>query len=173
MSSVRIIHASVIPAKFQRYDTVGDWLFYAGSSKIVVNTSDMGDWRMNMACILHELVEAALCVNDGVDEETVSQFDRYYEDLRRLLIDAERIRHDVGTSNYDRLLACAKDTLRNTFGCDCTPTEDSEPGEDLHAPYRKQHAVADVIERLFAHEIGVPWASYQAAAEKASDEYNA
>ena len=37
---------------------------------------------------------------------------------------------------------------------------DEEPGEDPKAPYRHQHAVADVVERLIAAEAGVCWKEY-------------
>lgn len=36
-----------------------------------------------------------------------------------------------------------------------------EPGEDLKAPYFKQHAIADVIERLLAVEVGLPWTAHE------------
>lgn len=35
-----------------------------------------------------------------------------------------------------------------------------EPGEDPKAPYRLEHAAADVVERLMARELGVPWQEY-------------
>lgn len=105
-----------IPHKDQRYDTVGDWLYDEQSGTVTIYTSYLGDWRMSMACALHELAETMLCVQDGVKEPDVSAFDEGYEYARRYLIPAQ---------------------------CGCTPTTDSEPGEDRHAPYRKQHAFAD------------------------------
>lgn len=38
--------------------------------------------------------------------------------------------------------------------------EDAEPGEDTAAPYRREHAVADVAERLFCTALDVPWTIY-------------
>lgn len=37
---------------------------------------------------------------------------------------------------------------------------EEEPGEDPAAPYRREHAVADVVERLVALEAGVVWREY-------------
>lgn len=42
---------------------------------------------------------------------------------------------------------------------------DHEPGEHPDAPYRKEHAFAECIERLIAHEFGIDWAVYSNAAE--------
>jgi hypothetical protein len=38
--------------------------------------------------------------------------------------------------------------------------DDSEPGDDPRAPYRKQHVFAENIERLLATELGVDWSAY-------------
>lgn len=38
---------------------------------------------------------------------------------------------------------------------------EEEPGEDSKAPYFKEHAVADVVERLLALHAGVPWRKYE------------
>jgi hypothetical protein len=43
---------------------------------------------------------------------------------------------------------------------DSTFAGDGEPGEDPLAPYRNEHAVADVVERAVAQAAGVPWAEY-------------
>lgn len=39
-------------------------------------------------------------------------------------------------------------------------TPDDEPGDDINAPYRKEHFFATNIERQLAHELGVDWADY-------------
>ena len=39
---------------------------------------------------------------------------------------------------------------------------DSEPGDDPAAPYGKEHRFAENLERLFAAELGVNWATYDA-----------
>ena len=38
--------------------------------------------------------------------------------------------------------------------------EEEEPGEDPGAPYRREHATADVVERIVALEAGVVWRKY-------------
>ena len=45
------------------------------------------------------------------------------------------------------------------------PGDHSEPGDDLRAPYRRQHFVATNIERQIAHELGVDWQAYCDAVE--------
>lgn len=38
---------------------------------------------------------------------------------------------------------------------------DEEPGNDVRAPYRKEHKFAEKIERLIAKELGVSWKKYE------------
>lgn len=42
-----------------------------------------------------------------------------------------------------------------------TPGDQTEPGDDPGAPYRREHQFATVIERLVAHELGVDWWNYE------------
>lgn len=39
--------------------------------------------------------------------------------------------------------------------------DDSEPGDDSDAPYKRQHCFATGIERLVAAELGVDWKTYE------------
>jgi hypothetical protein len=39
--------------------------------------------------------------------------------------------------------------------------DDSEPGDDSAAPYRKEHFFATNIERLLAEQLGVDWKKYE------------
>lgn len=48
-----------------------------------------------------------------------------------------------------------------------------EPGEDPRAPYFKEHAIADVVERLLALQMGVPWAEYSNRVDGLFKEKNA
>ena len=41
--------------------------------------------------------------------------------------------------------------------------DESEPGDDPNAPYRKEHFFATNIERMIALELGVDWAQYDKA----------
>lgn len=136
MANIRRLVVETIEHKDQRYDTSGDWIYDPQTETVTVYVSDLGDWRMNMACGLHELIETMLCVRDGVPEEKVSAFDIAYEAARQAGAAAP---------------------------CGCIPSGDSEPGEDRHAPYRTQHAFADGIERLFCNAIGVVWSGYNDA----------
>lgn len=43
--------------------------------------------------------------------------------------------------------------------------DSDEPGALPDAPYRKEHAFAECIERLVARELGVDWAEYDARIE--------
>lgn len=39
--------------------------------------------------------------------------------------------------------------------------DDSEPGDDSMAPYKRQHCFATGVERLVAAELGVDWKTYE------------
>ena len=39
-------------------------------------------------------------------------------------------------------------------------TDDEEPGWDSRCIYKKEHAFAEIIERLMANELGVDWTTY-------------
>lgn len=129
MPDVKRVVIETIDHKAQRYDTVGDWLYDDASGTVTVYVSDMGDWRMNMCCGVHEVIETLLCVQRGVSEESVSAFDVQFEQERQ-----------AGKHGPD-----------------------DEPGEAADAPYRKEHAVADVVERLLALELDLPWVAYNDA----------
>lgn len=107
----------------QRYPTVGDWIEYP-NGEWVIRVSDMKDWRKELLVGLHELVEMALCKERGISEESVSAFDKRFEETRR---------------QYPH---------------------DEEPGDQPHAPYRREHRFAENIERQIAHELGVDWFEY-------------
>lgn len=48
--------------------------------------------------------------------------------------------------------------------------EDGEPGNQPDAPYRKQHGIAEGVERILASEMNVGWDDYNNACEHAFDE---
>jgi hypothetical protein len=68
-----IFEAKSIPHESQRYDTVGDWRIKSGQISILV--SSLPDERYEFLVALHELVEAYLCKQGGISEETVTAFD--------------------------------------------------------------------------------------------------
>ena len=133
----RAISVRFIPNEDQRYDTWGDWTFDPLSGELDVLVSETGNWRYNTAVAVHEIVEALLCLSDNVAPGDVDEFD----------IEFEKLRSEVGR------------------GCTHVPPCE-EPGACPCAPYRHQHAVAEVVERLLVEEFHVPWAFYEADLEK-------
>jgi hypothetical protein len=115
-----------IEHKKHRYPTTGDWLYDPSWGYVEVRTSRTADWRESMCVAVHELIEALLCVQHGVDPKAVDEFDIAYE-------------------------------ARRAQGLE---DEESEPGDDVTAPYYHQHQVAMVVERLLANELGLHWPTY-------------
>jgi hypothetical protein len=74
------IRISVIPHDKQRYDTAGDWRTY-DHGDWVIGVSDLGDPRYNLLIAVHELVEMVLCLNRGISQEAVDQFDMNYSGM--------------------------------------------------------------------------------------------
>ena len=76
----------VIPHKYQRYDTAGDWkitdLPVQQGPAFSVTVSAMSDWRYELLVGLHEMVEAALCKQRGVSGADVDRFDKAFEAKR-------------------------------------------------------------------------------------------
>jgi hypothetical protein len=107
----------------QRYPTVGDWIIHLKKDEITIRVSKMGNWRYELLVGIHELVEVLLCLDRGIPQSLVDDFDKQFEERR---IDG----------NTD------------------------EPGDDPHAPYRREHFFATSIERLLSAELGVDWKTY-------------
>lgn len=116
------ITIEVIPHQTQKYQTVGDWA-WTPDGNLEVKVSHLADWKRELLVGLHEVVEAAMCRNDGVKDEDVTAFDIAFENNRQ-------------------------------------PGDDSEPGDAVFAPYRRQHFVATNIERQMADALGVDWQAY-------------
>ena len=75
------IEIKTIPHSQQRYETIGDW-FYVPNGVWKFHVSDLGNWKMEMAIAIHELVECALCRYAGITQAEVDQFDMAYEAQR-------------------------------------------------------------------------------------------
>lgn len=75
------IDIRTIPHSHQRYETVGDW-YYAPDATWIFKISDLGNWRMELAVAVHELVECALCRYVGISQGEVDAFDTAYEAQR-------------------------------------------------------------------------------------------
>jgi hypothetical protein len=76
------IKIDIIDHKKQRYDTVGDW-YYDANGTLHIHVSKLADGRHEHLVAIHELVEALLCEEAGVDEEDVTAFDLVYEANRK------------------------------------------------------------------------------------------
>lgn len=121
-----------IPHDEHRYETAGDyWLDDEGIQQVRVSEMDNDDYEFLVA--LHELVELTLAKKRNIKEEDITEFDELYEESRKHKVPAP---------------------------CGCVPTEDSEPGNDKHAPYFKEHQFATKIERLMAKQLKVNWEKY-------------
>jgi hypothetical protein len=67
-----------IPHETQRYPTAGDyWVDDTGNWQIRV--SRMSNWKHQVLIAVHELVEKALCVDRGITDEEITEFDKKYE----------------------------------------------------------------------------------------------
>lgn len=67
-----------VPHKDQRYPTVGDWWRDADGT-MQIRASDLPDARMALLIAFHELIEAHLCEQRGISEESVKSFDLQHQ----------------------------------------------------------------------------------------------
>ena len=152
MASMRII-IETIDHELQRYPTCGDWIALRkgqkingvavdeGVHEIGVRVSEVGDWRMEALVGIHELVEAVLCIDKGISQESVDEFDIAFEKARSL-----------AENNV------AADTIAYAgYGVNI----DSEPGDHPAAPYHIQHGYATAVERMLCAAMNIPWATYE------------
>ena len=68
------IHVHIIPHKKQRYDTCGDW-FYTPDNTLHIKVSQCSDARFERLIAVHEIIEATLCDEAGIDEADVDAWD--------------------------------------------------------------------------------------------------
>jgi hypothetical protein len=101
-------------------------MFDKQDGSLIIYVSNLDNWKLELCVAVHELIEAMLCRNLGITDESVTEFDEEFESKR-------------AEGNTD------------------------EPGDDPHAPYRKQHFFATSIERLLAAELGIDWKKYEEA----------
>lgn len=143
---IRGVTMQVIRHQDQRYPTVGDW--WIKDETLVVAVSRMGSWRYELLVAVHEIVEAVLCVHNGVSDAAVTEFDERFEAVRELIREqspgAELLREDP-----------IYETLRLN--------PEAEPGDCITAPYRREHCFATAVERMLAAALGVDWSAYEAA----------
>jgi hypothetical protein len=69
-----------LPLKKLRYKSLGDYFEDHGVEYIQV--AELGDWRMELAIAIHELVEDYICKHRGIKEEDIMAFDLEFEKNR-------------------------------------------------------------------------------------------
>jgi hypothetical protein len=73
----------------------------------------------------------------------------------------------------EALLCRANDVTEDTVTTFDRANPDSpEPGDEPHAPYHKEHAIAMALERLLAVELGIPWRQHEANLDAAMALFN-
>ena len=105
----------------QRYNTVGDWLYDPDLDELTIFVSKQETFQYELAVGVHELVEAVLCINDGVSQKDVDAFDfslpKNLEDEPGDLPDAPYAnQHCIATGIERLLIAC--------FGLQWKPYDD-------------------------------------------------
>jgi hypothetical protein len=87
---IRTIDIQIIPHNAQRYRTAGDWIYNAITSNLSIKVSDTGDWRESISVAIHELAESVLCIDRGISQKEVDEFDIQFEKDR----DAGKVKYD-------------------------------------------------------------------------------
>lgn len=81
---MKLVEVKVVPAKEQRYPTVGDW-WYDGNGTLQIRVShELGNPSAIEAVALHEQIEAFRCTALGITEKAVTDFDLLYVQERAL-----------------------------------------------------------------------------------------
>jgi len=137
-----------IDHKEQRYPTCGDWEESCGA--LAVSVSDVGDWRMEALVGIHELIEAVLCIDAGISQESVDEFDIAFEKAKAS--------ESSSDSDFVDFLV-----LQDEFGHPEVEVDAiQEPGDHPAAPYHIQHGYATAAERMLCAAMNIPWATYEA-----------
>jgi hypothetical protein len=118
---------------------------------------------------------------DKINIETIPHDQHRYETVGDYWIDENGVKQlrvsDMQNSDYEFLVAlhelieqklCEKRGISEqaitefdiVFEKTRQDGDDSEPGDNQFAPYRKEHFFATNIERLMAAELGVDWKAY-------------
>ena len=70
----------VIDPHAMRYKTVGDWQIDEVDKKITIQVADTGNNDYNFTLLMHELMEAVLCLKSGITGSQVDAWDLEHED---------------------------------------------------------------------------------------------
>lgn len=65
-----------------RYATLGDY-WWESNGDLVIQVSDMGNWKYNAAVALHEFIEVMLTKDRGIQEPDIMAFDVAFEKARK------------------------------------------------------------------------------------------
>jgi|GEM_PF-1935914 len=135
-----------IPHRDQRYDTCGDW--FQEGARMMIRVSSMGERRYEFLVGIHELVEAELCRQMGISEQTVDAWDLAHEDedepgamekcpYREAHLRAEAIErvlaNDLGV-DWEHYSKTVKATVKETPLPKDPTAYDKKPGEDYQLP---------------------------------------
>ncbi|MDE2100972.1 MAG: hypothetical protein KGL39_27245 [Patescibacteria group bacterium] len=131
---VKSVAIHVVKAHEQRYPTTGDWVYDPRSQHINIFVTETGDWREEQAVAFHEYCEALLCVQHGVDPDSVDEFDQHFEETRDLRDDDGEpgddlkapyyLEHQVATS-VEHILATHLGLHWNTYDEHCGSASDA------------------------------------------------
>jgi hypothetical protein len=110
------------------------------------------------------------------DQRYPTAGDWYYDDSGNLTIRVSQLgdwRYEalVGLHELVEVLKCKHDGVTQeevdhfdrAYEVNRREGDESEPGDSIRAPYRKQHCLATGIERIMCSELGVSWQEYEEA----------
>jgi hypothetical protein len=78
-----MITLEIIKHKKHRYPTVGDWIVDEFGD-LHIRASKMRKKKYAILVLVHELIEAVLCMDRGIAEPDIAKFDREFEAERSL-----------------------------------------------------------------------------------------
>lgn len=108
--AIKTISIQTIYHDQQRMNTVGDYLENSPGHWVIL-VSETGDWRMNMLIAFHELAELLQIVNDGVTEQSVTDFDEQFEKDHADSDEEEPGNDPKAPYHNQHVFACAVETL--------------------------------------------------------------
>lgn len=77
------ITISTVENECQNYNTVGDYSYDKDFNEIEIKVSSTGNWKMDMAVMIHELFEIGVCNHLSISLDDINEFDLMFEEERR------------------------------------------------------------------------------------------
>lgn len=101
------VEIKIIPHREQRYETPGDyWDDFSGTKQIRVSESKP---HYEFLIAVHELVESYLVAAKGIGENSITEFDKRFEEMRKmypdLVADAEPGDNDAAPYFHEHAMA--------------------------------------------------------------------